>query len=187
MAEERQWDIELINDRKEIKRRLNAGPQLCMVLSKDIKPETLYNTVRDYYVFNFLNEPSFDEDFDFDAAPDEVFDSEELTVVLAGAYKGEIKEDVEKTKKAFGREVKEQIFDDLIHIHGIPYMPFCKDLDPNVIDTMRAVFDIRDIEHNVEVRTAVRCCYYDKKTAVSTEGKVISQSEGKVNSQLQMG
>lgn len=172
---ERQWDIDLINDPDEIERRLESGPQLCMVLSPDIKPQTLWNVVNEHYVYTFLNEKVFNEDFDFESATDEDFESEKLVVVLAGAYKGEIKEDVEKTIKVFGRRVEEQIYDDLVHIRGVPYMPFCKELDPHVIDTMRAVFDIRDIIIDDEPRRSVYCCYYDRATAVPTEGGIIGQ------------
>lgn len=162
---ERNWDIELINDRSEIKKRLESGPQLCMVLSEDLKPETHYRLIKKHYLFR------------------REIEGEERSVILAGAFKPgvDMEPDPEKTKEAFGRDVTERLYDDLIHIDSIPYMPFCKELDVNVIDTLRSVFDIRDIEYNGEIRTAVFCYYYDRKDTVAKEGKVIFQYQVQPN------
>lgn len=152
----RRWDdIEIINDREVIDARLDSGPQPCMVLAREIKQETIYNLVGRHYLFYVDVE------------------GEERHIVLAGVCKSE--PNPEKEMEAFGRHVSEQIFDAPVHIQGIPYMPFCKDLGVDVIDRMRSVFDIREIEYNVENRTAVFCFYYDKNNTVAKEGQVITQ------------
>lgn len=158
---ERNWDIELINAPEVIKERLDSGPQLCQVLSKEIKSETLYNLARDHYLFSTE------------------IAAEDRLIILCGAFKEgvEMQPDPEKTQKAFGRQVTEQVFDDLVHIDEVPYLPFCKDLDRKVIDRMRAVYDIRDIEYNSETRTAILGHYYDAKNVPKRPGRVIAQSK----------
>ena len=158
---QRTWDIENINDGASIQMQLDAGPQLCMVLSQDIRPETLFNLTNNFYLF----------------APQ--IGDEDCVVILCGAYRteGELKPDPEKTEKAFGRRVTEnQIYDDLLHIDEVPYFPFCKTLDPHIIDRMRSVYDIREIEDNSEKRIAVLGYYFDAKNAPKRAGRVISQA-----------
>lgn len=153
---ERHWDIQPVNNEKVIRKRLDEGPQLCMILSTEIQPEYLYNMITQFYVFSTN------------------IDDQEREVLLIGAYKGKIKEDTEKTKQAFGREIKEkQIYDDLVHIGETPFIPFCVGLDRNIIETMKQIYDIKQINVNSEKREAVCCYYYDKNNEPPIEASVI--------------
>ena len=156
---ERTWDIEPINNPNLIEKRLQAGPQLCMFINKDVTPEQIYNLVEKHYIYSIVDD-----------------DGEDRLIILMGAYKGEIREDTQKTKKVFGKEINHQIFDDLIHINEIPYVPFCQGLEPNVIDTIQKIYDVQEIQYQVEIRKAVLCHYYDHKNVPKREGRVISQA-----------
>ena len=157
---ERTWDIDPTNVSAVIQEKLEAGPQLCMVLAKDVKPDTIFNLVKNHYLFS------------------SDIDAEDRLIVLCGAYKDgvEMGPVPERTQKVFGRELTEQIHDDLVHIGEVPYMPFCKNLDPKVIKRMRDVFDIREVEYNSESRTAILGYYYDAKNVPPRPGRVIAQS-----------
>ena len=159
---ERTWDIEPTNNAKIIEKMLETGPQLCQVLSENIRPETLLNLTQDFYLFA------------------REIDGQDRVVILCGAYKaeGDLTPDPEKTQKAFGRQITEnQIYDDLVHIEGVPYFPFCKGLDVNLINRMRVVYDIRDIHYDSEDRIAVFGHYYDVKTSPKRPGRVIAQAK----------
>ena len=156
---ERTWDIEPTNDPKIIQERLNAGPQLCMFINKDATPEQIYNLVEKHYLYGIVDDAG-----------------EDRLINLIGAYKGKIQEDKQKTKKVFGKEIKHQVFDDLIHVNETPYVPFCKDLEPNIIDTIQKIYDVQNIEWKLEYRKAILCYYYDQKNVPKREGRVISQT-----------
>ena len=156
---ERTWDIEPINSPNLIEKRLNTGPQLCMLINKDATPEQIYNLVEKFYIYSIVDE-----------------NGEDRLIVLMGAYKGEIQEDKQKTKKVFGKEIKHQVFDDLIHVNETPYVPFCKDLEPNIIDTIQKIYDVQNIEWKLEYRKAILCYYYDHKNVPEREGSIISQA-----------
>ena len=157
---DRNWDIDLVNDPKKISERLASGPQLCMVLSKTISAKTLYVLVEGYNIF---------------AVP--IGDDEQRFVLLCGAYKarGEFKKDKEQEQNAFGRRVNEQIFDDLIHINDVPYFPFCEDVDMEVVDKLREIFDIQDIFTHSKAYTAILGYYYDEKCIPPLEGRVVAE------------
>ena len=157
---ERTWDIEPINNPNLIEKRLQAGPQLCMFISKDATPEQIYNLIEQFYIYSIVDN-----------------DGEDRLIVLIGAYKGEIREDKQKTKKVFGKEIEHQVFDDLVHINEIPYVPFCENLEPNVINTIQKIYDVQSIKLKEETRKAVLCYYYDHKNVPKiVEGRVISQA-----------
>ena len=151
--------IAYTNDPEEVDRWLDAGPQLCMVLKEDLPATALYNIVETVFVY----------------AVD--IHGTERYVALCGAHKikGGFKRNPEKTEKAFGRDVTEQIHDAPIEIEGIPYIPFSEDSDPLVINKMREVFDIQEIEYLLKPRTAILGHYYNKPTESVSEGKVVSQ------------
>lgn len=156
---ERNWDIELTNDAEKIRENLASGSVLCMVLNKKISARHLYNIVEGYTVFTVL-----------------IGDAQRF-ILLCGAYKvgGEFKKDTEKELKTFGRQVNEQIFDDLLHIGGTPYFPFCVDVDMKVVEKLREFFDIQEIEVNATKRIAVLGYYYDEKQIPSQEGRVVAE------------
>ena len=156
---ERTWDIEPINNPSLIEKRLQAGPQLCIFISKNVTPEQIYNLIEKHYIYSIVDD-----------------DGEDRLISIAGAYKGEIREDTEKTKKVFGKEINHQLFDDLIHIDGTPYVPFCKGSERNVIDTIKKIYDVQNITWEGTSRKAVLCYYYDHNNVPKKEGRIISQA-----------
>lgn len=150
--------IDGTNDAEEVKRRLDSEPQLCMVLTKDLHldPIGFFNVVNMGFVF---------------AA------GKERYVILCGGYKadGELEKDPEKVENTFGRQVDEQIHDEIIEIEGTPYILFCETVDTQVVEKMRMAFDIQEIEYDSKPRKAIRGHYYDPAKTPLTENKVISQ------------
>lgn len=155
----RSWDIENTNDPDVINAKLKEAPQLCQVLNKDIEPHVLFNLINDFYCYEV---PLGDEN---------------RQVVLLGAYRGEgeIGENCEGVKETFGREASDyaniEIFDDLFHVDGVPYIPFSDDVDLDVIELMRPIFDVQDIAG----RTCMLCMYLDINAIAEYEGRVVSQ------------
>ena len=156
----RSWDIELYNDPAVVEQKLNEGPQLCQVFSKSISPQTLFNVANRFYCYQAL------------------LNGEPRSVVLLGAYKGkgDCGEDISGVREIFGKDASEyaniDIFDDLIHIDGIPYLPFCKDVEMDTISKMGNVYDIQVVNE----RYCVLCMYYDHNMeSENSEGGIISQ------------
>lgn len=156
----RSWDIELCDNPETIKEKLAEGPVLCQVLNKDIRHDTLFRLANDFYLFGTR------------------VLGEERIVVLPGACRSEESmRDSESVKYAFGKDVSDyqdiELFGDVIHVGGVPYLPFLLDADPNVVGAMRGVFDVQDVEGHV----AILCTYFDARVDEGLEGKVVSQQQ----------
>ena len=156
---ERNWDIELTNDAEKIQKNLASGRQLCMLLNKDLPKRLLFKLIEQ---FNILAVPLAGED---------------RFAVVCGAYKAEgaFQKNPEQEQKAFGRQVNEQIFDDLIQINGEPYFPFCEGVDTKVVDKLRATFDVQEIFTDQRTYTVVLGYYYDEKALPAQEARVVAQ------------
>lgn len=153
------WDIELINDEKEIREKLDSGPQLFQVLNKDIEPDVLFKVVGNFYTF--VAE----------------IDGEERIVLLMGAYKSQTIPEAtsEDAQRIFKEPIGENFTQELLYQGDIPYLPMSPELSENVINTMRRVYDIREIQIDGRTQHGIRCIYYDINTEKPRAGKVISQ------------
>ena len=150
------------NDSDEVIRRLRSGPQLCFLLNKDIEHSHHFNVVKQFYVFGVEHS------------------GEERLGVLMGAYKEDMAENPDYTRKAFGRQVKEKFFEEsLTEIDGILYLPFVRGTDPQIIRSTGRIYEVQDIEIDGEPRYAAVCCLYDYFRDMETEyvGRVVSQGE----------
>ena len=158
----RSWDIEFVEGWDAVNEKLSRGPQLCQVLSKDINPKTFYNIAKSFPCFQVS------------------LAGEDRSVVLCGAYvgEGEFGASTEKgVLNQFGRPSSDyisiELFDDLLHVDGVPYMPFCEDVDNDVLDLMNNVYDVQ----SVGGRWCVLCTYYENDNPGEVDGGVISQFE----------
>jgi len=155
------WDIELINDKKKIREMLDSGPQLFQVLAEDIAPDVLYRIVDRHYTF--IAE----------------IDDEERIVLLMGAYKSETipQAGPEDAQKVFKEPIAGEFTQELIYQEDIPYLPLSPELSENVVNTMRRVYDISEIQIDGRTQHGIRCIYHDINTEKPRAGKVISQYE----------
>ena len=127
---------------------------------QDLDATGIFNIVREAFVFSVSIE------------------GEERLILYPGGYKGVggFKKDPERAENAFGRQVDEQIHDEIVEIEGTPYILFCEDVDPLVVDKMRMAFDIQEVEYDLKPRVAILGHTYDAANAEVAEGKVISQA-----------
>lgn len=155
------WDIELINDEKKIREKLDSGPQLFQVLNKDIEPDVLYRIVGRHYTFVAEIE------------------GEERIVLLMGAYKSETIPQVqpEDARKVFKEPIDGEFTQELIYQEDVPYLPLSPELSENVVNTMRRIYEISEIHIDGRTQHGIRCIYHDINTEKPRAGKVISQYE----------